>query len=198
MKTLDRGSMQIVSFRRMEDGTPEDFELLDRIERQQSRCLPDVILATLMQLEDSTEALPVTRLEHSLQAATRAMRADADEELILAALVHDIGDNIAPCNHSEIAAGIVRPYVRPEVTWIVQQHGLFQKFHYVHHLGGNRNARDRFGNHPWFESCKDFCSDWDQCSFDPEYPSKPLSFFEPLVRRIFTRRAHDPRYVASA
>jgi predicted HD phosphohydrolase len=86
--------------------------------------------------------------------------------------------------------------VRAEVSWIVEQHGLFQNYYYVHHLGGNRNGRDRFKDHPWYASCAAFCERWDQSSFDPDYPSRPLEAFEPLVRRILTRPAHDPRYTA--
>jgi predicted HD phosphohydrolase len=185
----------IVSFRRMEDGTREDYELLDRSEREYARSLPDTILTSLKKLDHSLEGYPVSRLGHSLQAATRALRDGADDELVTAALIHDIGDELAPYNHTEIAAAIIRPYVRPEVTWIVAQHGLFQNYYYVHHLGGDRHARERFRDHPWFQACKDFCANWDQCSFDPDYPSEPLATFEPLVRRIFTRPAHDPRYM---
>jgi predicted HD phosphohydrolase len=189
---------QIVSFRRMADGTKEDYELLDRSEREYALGLPDSILASLQKLDHSLEGYPLSRLGHSLQAATRAMKDGADDELVVAALIHDIGDELAPYNHTEIAAGIIRPYVRPEVTWIVEHHGLFQNYYYVHHLGGNRNARDKFIDHPWYQACKDFCEKWDQCSFDPTYPWEPLSSFEPLVRKIFTRPAHDARYVASA
>src|SRR5256884_5721577 len=122
------------------------------------------------------------------------MKEGADEEMITAALLHDIGDELAPYNHAEFAAAMLRPYLRAEVTWIVQHHGLFQNYYYVHHLGGDRNARDRFRGHPWYQACADFCAHWDQCSFDPNYPSEPLSAFEPSVRRIFTRPAQDARY----
>ncbi|MGA2709047.1 MAG: HD domain-containing protein [Steroidobacteraceae bacterium] len=186
---------RMVSFRRMQDGTREDYEFLDRVERDYAKHLPDRILAALGKLDHSLEGYPVSRLAHCLQAATRAMRDGADDELVVAALVHDIGDELAPYNHQEIAAAILRPYVRPEVTWIVEQHGLFQNYYYVHHLGGDRNARDRFLDHPWYQACKDFCANWDQCSFDPDYPTEPMQTFEPLVRRIFTRAAHDPRYL---
>jgi predicted HD phosphohydrolase len=139
----------------------------------------------------------VSRLGHSLQAATRALRAGADDELIVAALIHDIGDDLAPYNHSQIAAAIIRPYVRPEVTWIVEQHGLFQTYYFAHHSGGDRHARDKFRDHPWYQACKDFCADWDQCSFDPRYPTEPLSTFEPRLREIFSRPAHDARYLGA-
>ena len=189
---------RIVSFRRMADGTREDYLLLDESERRYAQGLATRVLEALAKLDHSLEGYPVSRLEHSLQAATRALRDRADEELIVAALLHDIGDELAPYNHAEFAAAIIRPYVRAEVTWIVAQHGLFQNYYYVHHFGGDRHARERLRDHPWFEACVHFCAAWDQCSFDPDYPSEPLGTFEPLVRRIFARPPHDPRYLAGA
>ena len=84
-------------------------------------------------------------MDHSLSGGDAAASNDgADEELVAAALIHDVGDDLAPCNHAEIAAAIIRPYVRPEVAWIVEQHGLFQSYYYAHHLGGNVDGRERF------------------------------------------------------
>jgi predicted HD phosphohydrolase len=185
----------VVSFHRMEDGTREDYELLDRSERDYVRALPDHVLGALRKLDHSLPGYPVSRLGHSLQTATRALKDGADQELIVAALIHDVGDELAPYNHAEIAAGIIRPYVRPQVTWIVEQHGLFQTYYYAHHYGRDRHGREKFRDHPWYQACKDFCANWDQCSFDPGYASEPLSTFEPYVREIFSRPAHDPRYV---
>lgn len=187
---------RLVSFRAMQDGTREDYLLLDESERAYATGLAERVLGQLARLDHTLEGYPLTRLGHSLQTATRAMRDGADEELIAGALLHDIGDELAPCNHAEYAAAILRPYVRAEVAWIVAQHGLFQNYYYVHHLGGDRNARERFRDHPWYEACRHFCAAWDQCSFDPDYASEPLSAFEPLVRRIFARTPHDPRYTA--
>lgn len=186
-----------VSFHRMQDGTREDYLLLDQQEREFARTLPDRILTALRSLEQSLGGYQVTRLEHCLQTATRALNDGADEELLAAALIHDIGDELAPYNHAEVAAGVIRPYVRAEVTWIVEQHGLFQTYYYAHHMGGNRNARERLREHPWFNACANFCERWDQASFDPGYRSQPLQAFEPVVRRIFSRPPHDPRYVAT-
>lgn len=186
---------EVVSFTRMEDGTREDYELLDRAERDHVRALPDRVLAALGKLDQSLPGYRVSRLEHSLQAATRARRDGADAELIIGALIHDVGDDLAPHNHAEIAAAILRPYVRPEVTWVVAQHGLFQSYYYAHHSGQDRHAREKFSGHRWYDACKDFCARWDQCSFDPGYPTEPLTAFEPLIREIFTRPAHDRRYV---
>jgi predicted HD phosphohydrolase len=189
---------RIVGFTQMKDGTREDYRLLEVHEREYLRTLPDRVLASLRELKTGLGGYPVSRLEHSLQTATRAKRDGADEELVVAALIHDIGDDLAPHNHSELAAGILRPYVRPEVTWIVEQHGLFQSYYYAHHLGGNRDGRERFRDHPWYRACLNFCANWDQCSFDPNYPSEPLEAFEPLVRRIFTRKAWDGAAAAGA
>ena len=185
-----------VSFRAMKDGTRADYLLLDQSEKEYAVGLADRVLAAVRKLDHSLEGYPVSRLQHCLQTATRAQVDGADEELIVGALLHDVGDELAPYNHAEIAAGILRPYVRPEVTWIVEQHGLFQTYYYAHHMGGNRNQRDRLKQHPWYQACADFCERWDQASFDPDYPTRPLEAFEPLVRAVFARRPHDPRYVS--
>jgi predicted HD phosphohydrolase len=185
---------QIVSFRRMEEGTREDYELLDRAEKDYAVGLPERVLEAVRKLDHSLAGYPVSRLGHSLQAATRALNDGADDELIVAALIHDVGDELAPYNHAEVAAGIIRPYVRPEVAWIVEQHGLVQTYYYVHHTGGDRFMRDRLSGHKWFDACVAFCHRWDQVSFDPDYPTRPLEVFEPYVRKVFSRQAHDPRY----
>lgn len=189
---------KIVSFRQMKDGTREDYLLLDESERDFAKGLPNQIMAALKRLDHSLEGYPLTRLGHSLQTATRALRDGADDELVVAALIHDLGDELSPYNHAEIAAGIIRPYVREEVTWIVEQHGLFQTYYYVHHMGGDRHMRDKFKDHKWFESCANFCERWDQASFDPDYDTLPLEAFAPLVEKIFSRSPHDPRYVTEA
>jgi predicted HD phosphohydrolase len=189
---------RIVSFRQMQYGTREDYLLLEEAARAYAAGLADRVLEALGKLDRSFEGYPVSRLEHSRQAATRALRDGADEEMIVAALLHDIGDELAPYNHAEVAAAILRPYVRAEVTWIVGQHGLFQNYYYVHHFGGDRNGRDRLRDHPWYGACVHFCAAWDQCSFDPDYLSEPLERFEPLLRRIFARPPHDPCYLAAA
>ena len=186
-----------VSFRAMKHGTRADYLLLDQSEKEYAVGLADRVLAAVRKLDHSLEGYPVSRLQHCLQTATRAQVDGADEELIVGALLHDVGDELAPYNHAEIAAGILRPYVRPEVTWIVEQHGLFQTYYYAHHMGGNRHQRDRLKQHPWFQACADFCERWDQASFDPDYPTRPLEVFEPLVRAIFARQPHDPRYVSA-
>jgi predicted HD phosphohydrolase len=188
---------RLVSFTQMKAGTSEDYLLLDRSEREFALQLPDRVMQAMRDLDHSVEGYPVTRLEHSLQSATRARRDGADDELVLAALIHDMGDLLAPYNHAAIAAAVIRPYVREEVHWIVEQHGLFQTYYYVHHLGGNRDMREQMRGSRWYESCAHFCEHYDQSSFDPKYQSLPLDEFEPLVRDIFSRPPHDPRYTAA-
>jgi predicted HD phosphohydrolase len=181
--------MQPVQFTQMRDGTAAEYALLHQLEREYIAALPDRVLAGLRALDDGLGGYQVTRLEHSLQAATRAERDGADIDWVVAALVHDIGDGLAPENHSQMAAAILRPYVREEVTWVVAMHGLFQQHYYGHHLGLDRDAREAYRDHPWFESCERFCERWDQAAFDPSYPTEPLAHFEPLVRAVFGRPA---------
>ena len=177
----------MVSFTSMAAGTKEDYEMLERLEAEFAASTADRVLEQLRGLAGSLGGYKVDRLEHSLQSATRAYRDDADEEMVVAALLHDIGDLLSPHNHSELAAAVLRPYVSERTYWIVREHGLFQSYYYAHHFGGDRNARDRFIDHPWYQDTVDFCERWDQSSFDPEYESLPLEFFEPMVRRIFAR-----------
>jgi predicted HD phosphohydrolase len=187
--------MRQVSFRQMKDGTRAEYLFLSELERNYIGRLPDRILDALRALDDGLDGYQVTRLEHSLQTATRAEADDADEEMIVAALIHDLGDSLAPENHSSYAAEIIRPYVRAEVTWVVEHHGLFQKVYYAHFLGEDPELRAAYREHPYYESCIRFCERWDQASFDPDYPTRPLEHFEPRLRRIFSRRAFDPSVV---
>lgn len=188
-------SGRTVKFRQMRDGTAEDYALLREFEAPFLARLPDVVLDAVRALDQSLDGYPVTRFTHSLQAATRALNDGADDDMVVAALVHDVGDILAPFNHAAIAAAMLRPYVRAEVTWVVEQHGLFQSWYYAHHYGADRNGRERFRAHPWFDLCANFCERWDQASFDPDFPTLPLSAFEPAVRRVFSRPAHDQSWV---
>jgi predicted HD phosphohydrolase len=192
MKETDQmQSVQTVSFTRMADGIKEDYELLVRREDEYAAELPARLLAALAALEHSVAGYQVTRYEHSLQAATRAYRDGRSEEYVVAALLHDIGDELAPHTHSEMVGAILRPYVPDEIRWIVAHHGVFQMYYYAHYTGGDRNARDRYRGHPYFDACAEFCELYDQNCFDPSYDSLPVEFFEPMVRRVFAQ----PRYL---
>jgi predicted HD phosphohydrolase len=187
--------MQQVSFRLMDEGTPADYALLNSLEDEFVAALPERILAALGELEQSLAGYQISRLEHSLQSATRAERDGADIEMIVGALIHDLGDDLAPLNHSQLAASIIRPYVRGEVAWVIEHHGVFQMYYYGDAMGVDKNAREIYRGHKWFNSCEKFCERWDQMSFDPDYASYPLAHFEPMVRKIFSRPPFDPRIV---
>ena len=177
--------MERVSFTQMKDGTPEDYALLERYETEYLAGLPDRILAALVKLQDGFGGYRVTRFEHSLQAATRAERAGKSEEYVVAALLHDIGDELAPFTHGQMVATILAPFVAPEICWIIEHHGAFQVFHYGSQVGMDPNARDRWKDHPRFDATVEFCEHFDQNSFDPDYDWFPIAHFEPMVRRVF-------------
>ena len=183
--------MKKVSFTEMKKGTKEDYLLLDKNEKDFAKKTADRILKFLSSLTETLEGYQISRLEHSLQSATRALHAGESEEMIVAALLHDIGDELAPMNHSEYAASILKPYVSEKTHWIVEKHGEFQAYYYAHHLGGNRNKRDKYKGHKYFDACVNFCEKYDQCSFDPNYESYPLEKFEPMVRNIFARKPYS-------
>jgi predicted HD phosphohydrolase len=183
--------METVSFTRMQDGTAEDYALLGRYEDAYVATLPDRLLVSLDHLKSSFAGYQVSRYQHSLQSATRAHDDGRGEEYVAAALLHDIGDELAPYTHGQMVEAILRPYVEERICWIVKHHGLFQIYYYGHLCGMDRNLRDRYRDHPWFDDCAEFCELYDQNCFDPEFESRPVEFFEPMVRRVFSQ----PRYL---
>jgi predicted HD phosphohydrolase len=183
-----------VQFTRLTDATREEWHFLREHELHYLRRLPDRLMAELRRLDDddSVQGYQVSRLGHSLQTATRAEADGADIEMVVAALIHDIGDGLATVNHSQMAAGVIEPYVRAEVTWVVKMHGLFQMQYYAHHYGKDGTGHLAYRDHPWFDSCQRFVEVYDQAAFDPAYPTKPLSHFEPMLREVFGRKPFDP------
>lgn len=184
--------MKTVKFTQMQHGDAEDYAMLDKHERDFAAGTADRLLDALIQLDEGLSGYQITRLGHSLQAATRAWRAGADDDWVVSALLHDIGDIYAPYNHDEYAAAILRPFVREQCAWVVEKHADFQRLYYAHHLGGNRDAREKYRGSPYFDDCAAFCGEWDQNSFDPAYDTLPVEFFRPLVRQVFARKAYDP------
>ena len=187
-----------VKFVEMKDGDKEDYLLLQELEKPYLKMTPNRIIEELKRQGDvSLEGYKITRLEHGLQSGTRALRDGADLDWIIGALLHDIGDGLAPQNHDRMSAEVVRPYVREEVSWVVEHHGIFQMIYYAHHYGWDKNARDRFKDNIYFKSCSDFCERWDQSCFDPNYNSEPLDTFEPIIKEVFSRKAYDPLVLRS-
>jgi len=180
-----------VKFTEMKHGTRDEYLMLREKEKAHVKLTPDRILKALRDQEDETiEGYKITRLEHGLQSATRAWRDGADIDWVVGAVLHDIGDGLAPQNHDEFAASIVRPFLREEVTWCVHHHGAFQMVYYAHHYDWNQFEREKFAGQPYFQSCVDFCEFWDQASFDPHYDTLPLELFEPMIRDVFARQPY--------
>ena len=173
------------TFTRMDESTAEQWAVIgaETVE-DQTRC-GEVVLDLLRSLKDVTVGFAVDQLTHCLQTATLAERAGADEEMIVASLCHDIGKIVSVFGHPEIAASILRPYVRDDVYQAIRAHQDFQGRHYYHHFGGDVNARDRYEGEPWFALAAQFADEWDQVAFDPDGPCEPLEHFEPMVRRVF-------------
>jgi predicted HD phosphohydrolase len=174
------------TFTSMERSTAEDWQVIASQSPGFASRLPDRLLAHLRLLDGDYGGFAVDRLTHSLQTATLAHRDGRDEEYVACALVHDIGDTLGTYNHFDVAAAIVKPFVSEENHWMVQQHGIFQGYYFFHHLGMDRDLRERFRGHPSFTHTEEFCARYDGPAFDPRGETLPLEFFEPMVRRVFT------------
>ena len=147
----------------------------------------DRVLAHLALLKDDFGGYAVDRYEHSLQTATRAHRDGRDEEYVVCALLHDIGDTLGCFNHADIAAAILKPFVSEQNHWMIENHAIFQGYYFFEHLGLDKNLRNQFEGHEWFEYTAEFCEKYDQSSFDPSYESMSIEEFEPMVRRVLKR-----------
>ena len=171
-------------FHAMTEGTQEDWAAIARAAAPHRGELADRLLAHLKLLDNDHGGFAVDRLEHSLQTATRAHRDGRDEEYVVCALMHDIGDILMPANHAELGATILKPYVSEANHWMMDKHGVFQGYYFFHYMGLDRDMREQFRGHPHFEYCAQFCHLYDQSSFDPAYESMPLEAFEPMLRRV--------------
>ena len=179
-----------VPWTRMEEGTKADYDRLGAIfDDHIHTTLVDNLLDNLRCMEGPTLGYQVDRLEHSLQSATRAYRANESDDLVVGALLHDIADVFAPENHSVAAAAVIAPYVDERTEWVIRHHGLFQGYYYFHHVGGDRNARERHAGSPHYDACVHFCAEYDQNCFDPRCDTLALEDFEPLLRDVFSRPA---------
>ena len=171
-------------FTRMENSTKEDWRLIVPEAMKMASTLPDRVLAHLKLLDGDYGGFPVDRLTHSLQTATLALRDGREEEYIVCALLHDIGDTLGSFNHPDIAAAILKPFVSDANLWMVQNHGIFQGYNFFHHIGMDRHMRDMFKASPHYERTAEFVERFDNPAFDPKGETLPLSTFEPMVRRL--------------
>ena len=181
------------SQQKMDDLSQSDWENLSQYRKKYNReqQAKQALAMLEVQKDDPSYGFRVNNYRHCLQSATRAYNNGENEEMIVACLLHDIGDELAPMNHSEYAAAIIKPYVSKKTHWIIEKHGEFQMFYYAHHLGGDKNKRDKYKDHKYYQDTIDFCEKYDQNSFDPEFKSLPLEFFKPIVKKIFSRKPYS-------
>jgi len=178
---------QHAQFTDLQHSKAEDWKIIGEDFKIYASKLADRIIAHLQLLDGDFGGFPVDRLTHSLQTATRAHRDGKDEEYVICALLHDIGDTLGSFNHPDIAAAILKPFVSPENFEMIEKHGLFQAYYFFHFLGMDRNLRDQFKGQPLYERTLEFCEKYDAPAFDKNYDTLPLSFFEPMLRRLMAK-----------
>ena len=175
------------TFKRMEQSTQQDWACILPEAMAMAKSLPDRVLAHLKLLDGDHGGFPVDRLTHSLQTATLAFKDGRDEEYVVCALLHDIGDTLGSFNHPDIAAAILKPFVSEENLWMVQNHGIFQGYNFFHHIGMDRNMRDMFKDHPHYARTEEFIALYDDPAFDASYDTLPIETFEPLLRKVMAQ-----------
>ena len=172
------------TFTHMARNTQEEWTLIARQTQAHKLGLADRILAHMRLLGGDYGGFAVDRLTHSVQTATRAFRDGRDDEYVVCALLHDIGDSLSSFNHHELAVTILKPFASPENLWMLEHHNIFQGYYFFHYRGRDRHQRNAFSDHPWFARTAEFCAKYDGAAFDPDYVSYPLEFFEPALRRV--------------
>lgn len=175
------------NFVRMQDSTQQDWQLIGSEFMQFAQGLPERVIKHLQILEGDYGGFPIDRYSHSLQTATRALRDGRDEEYVMCALLHDIGDSLGTMNHPDIAAAILKPFVSDENHWMVAHHGIFQGHYFFHHIGLDRDLRENFRSHPCFDRTAEFCELYDNPAFDPKAETLPIGEFEPMLRRLMAQ-----------
>ncbi|GAC1622450.1 MAG: HD domain-containing protein [Nevskia sp.] len=191
MNSNEHAAAERAAFTSIEASTADDWKIILSQLVPYAKALPDRVLAHLRLLEGDFGGFPVDRLTHCLQTATLAHRDGRDEEYVVCALLHDIGDTLGTFNHSDIAAAMLKPFVSEENFWMVEKHGIFQGYYFFHHLGFDRNLRDQFRGHPGFERTAEFCARYDGPAFDARAETLPLDYFEPMLRRVFAQPRHS-------
>jgi len=175
------------AFHHMKDGTQEDWAIIAGEVKGFASGLPDRILQHLKLLDGDYGGFPIDRLTHCLQTGTLAHKDGKDEEYVVCALLHDIGDTLGSYNHADVAAVLLEPFVSEENHWMVKHHGIFQGYYFFHYLGMDRDQHEQFRDHPSYEHTREFIEKYDAPAFDPDAETYPLDFFEPMVRRVFAQ-----------
>ncbi|MDZ7676354.1 MAG: HD domain-containing protein [Acidimicrobiales bacterium] len=173
------------TFTAMDHSTPEEWAQIGAETAANQPRVAETVLAMLRGLADITDGFATDQLTHCLQTATRAERAGEDDEIVVASLCHDVGKFVSVHNHAQIAAEMLKPYVRSDVYHMIRTHQDFQGKHYYEYFGADPEAREQYRGEPWFELTATFADDYDQNSFDPYYDTLPLEHFEDRVRQVF-------------
>ena len=173
------------TFHDMSQSTQEDWNAIMTHNIPFSRGGGNRVIEHLKLLDGDFGGFAIDRLQHSLQTATRAHRDGRPEDYVVMALIHDIGDTLGAYNHPDIAAAIIKPFVSEELRWITEHHGIFQGYNFFHYIGLNRNMRDKFEGHEYYQATAEFIEKYDCPAFDPNYDTAPLEFFEPMLLRLF-------------
>lgn len=184
-------SLARAQFHTMCESTREDWTIINRAMQPFMAELPERVLTHLKMLRGDCGGFAIDRLDHCLQTATRAHQDGRDEEYVVCALLHDIGDLLGSRNHADIAAAILKPFVSEQNHWMVEKHAIFQGYYFFHFLGVDRHMREQFRDHPWYAHTAEFCSRYDGPAFDPKFQHLPLEAFEPMVRRVFSNVKHS-------
>ncbi|UYI48865.1 HD domain-containing protein [Vibrio natriegens] len=195
---MNKHNTPLAGFTHMEDGTAKDWKIIAEQFVDYAGELPDRIIKHLLLLDGDFGGFQVDRLTHSLQCATLAYRDGKDDEYVVCALLHDIGDTLGSYNHPDIAATILEPFVSEENHWMIKHHGIFQGYYFFHHLNMDREMHKAYIDHPCYQRTQEFVRKYDAPAFDPELDTLPLEFFEPMIRKVFERpvrsiykQAHD-------
>lgn len=188
---MEEGSTKRAAFTTMEEGTQEDWDIINDTAFEHNASLPDRLISHLNLLDNDYGGFAVDRLTHSLQTATRAAEDGRDDEYVICALLHDIGDTLGPFNHADIAASILQPFVSEQNHWMVQKHAILQGYYFFHYLGLDRNMRDQFKEHEYYDYTEEFCRKYDQNSFDPDYTSMSLDDFVPALKSVMAKPKHS-------
>lgn len=185
--------MEQITWTQMDQGSKADYDMLGTIfaAHVESELVSNLV-TLLKMMEGPKLGYQIDRYQHSLQSATRALRAEESLDMVVAALLHDVGDSFAPHNHSAAAAAMLAPFVDDETHWVIKHHGLFQGYYYFHHMDGDRNARDIYHENEHYEACVKFCQNYDQNCFDPDYPTLPVEDFIPMMNELFSRESKVP------
>ncbi len=176
---------QSATFGAMTEATPLDWQIIAAHNRVFANDVAKRVIDHLCLLDGDCGGFAVDRLEHSVQTATRAYRANKSEEYVVCSLLHDIGDTLGSYNHPDIAVAVLKPFVSDDHLWMVEKHGIFQGYNFFHHLGLDRDMRDQFLGHRAYDLTVEFCQEFDQPAFDPSYGSMQLSEFIPAVEAVF-------------